>query len=426
MFPSTAKGVAKFVSRTAQRNRAGYFQPVLGCAHSIQSRHFSDGPLTETVRDFLQPSDFHKLLGENGMDFYTGVPDSLLKDYCAYVQDKSPPEKHIITANEGASIGLAAGYHLATRKYPVVYMQNSGFGNTVNPLLSLADPQVYSIPMLLMIGWRGEPGKKDEPQHLVQGKVMTSLLTDVGIQYEVLPDYIEGAQAAVEQAVHYMKARKGPYAFLVKRQTFAKYSLQNVEPNVHEMSREQAVEEVVNCTNNFDVLVSTTGFTSRELYEIRAARGEDHKREFLCVGSMGHAGSIALGVAVSKPSRQVITLDGDGALFMHMGTMATIGTVAPGNFKHILLNNGAHDSVGGQPTRGFDVKFCDIAAACGYKHTFQASTKKELTKAMKALLSVEGPAFLEILVNKGARADLGRPKTTPKENKEDFMSFLEH
>jgi len=359
------------------------------------------------------------------MDFYTGVPDSLLKDFCAYVSDTAPKQNHVITANEGASVALATGYYLGTRKFPVVYMQNSGFGNTVNPLLSLADPKVYSIPMLLLIGWRGEPGKKDEPQHIVQGKVMSSLLTDMNIQYEVLPDYLDGARESIATAVHYLENRKGPYAFLVKRQTFQPYKMKTVEPNIMTINREAALKLVVENTHDWDILIGTTGFTSRELYEIRVEKKQDHSREFLTVGSMGHASAIALGVAMSKPSRQVFTLDGDGALLMHMGTLTTIGNSGCKNFKHILINNGAHDSVGGQPTVGFKVDFPTIAKASGYKHVAVASTPEEIVAALKTLRSAEGPAFLEIRVNKGARKNLGRPKTTPIKNKEDFMKFLE-
>jgi phosphonopyruvate decarboxylase len=384
----------------------------------------SETPLTETVRYFLEPAELYSCLQEKGLDFYCGVPDSLLKDFCAYVTDTAPKEKHIITANEGAAVGLATGYHLATGKFPIVYMQNSGFGNTVNPLLSLCDPKVYSIPMLLLIGWRGEPGKKDEPQHIVQGKVMSSLLTDMNIQFEVLPDYIEGARESVETALHYLERRQGPYAFLVKRQTFTSYKLKSIEANRFSLSREDALRLVVDATGSWDVLVSTTGFASRELYELREQRGEDHKREFLTVGSMGHSSAISLGIAVSKPSRTVWCLDGDGATLMHMGSMATIGLSSATNLKHILINNGAHDSVGGQPTRGFDVNFTQIALACGYRRVWKASTEEEVKKALQEMKSVEGPVFLEISTNKGARKNLGRPKTTPLQNKKDFMDFL--
>jgi phosphonopyruvate decarboxylase len=359
------------------------------------------------------------------MDFYAGVPDSLLKDFCAYVTDTAPANKHLITANEGAAIALASGYHLATRKYPIVYMQNSGFGNAVNPLLSLADPKVYSIPMLLLIGWRGEPGKKDEPQHLVQGKVMSSMLADLNIQFEVLPDYIDGAKEAIDAAYTHMSRRNAPYALLVKRQTFTSYKLQNKEPNKQIISREEALKLIIKETQPFDVLVGTTGFTSRELYEIREQNGQDHKREFLTVGSMGHASAIALGISLAKPSRQVFCIDGDGAALMHLGTVANIGTSGQKNFKHILVNNGSHDSVGGQPTRGFDISFTKIASSCGYKWVKQVSKPEEISAAVKELRATEGPALLEILVNKGARKNLGRPKTSPVQNKQEFMGFLD-
>jgi len=382
-------------------------------------------PLTETVRDFLDPGDFYKLLKSRGIDFYTGVPDSLLKDFCAYVSDTAPPENHVITANEGASIAVASGYHLATKKYPIVYMQNSGFGNTVNPLLSLADPKVYSIPMLLLIGWRGEPGKKDEPQHLVQGKVMSSMLADMNIHFEILPDFLEGATEAVDTAIHHMENRPGPYALLVKRQCFTKYKMKKMEPNQYELNREEAMKLVIDATGEWDILVATTGFLSRELYEYREEKGQDHKREFLTVGSMGHASGIALGMAKQKGSRQVLCLDGDGAALMHLGTMATIGTQNARNLKHILFNNGSHDSVGGQPTRAFDVDFPALAKACQYKWAKSVASPAEISAAVKEMRNVDGPAFLEIRINKGARGNLGRPKKTPLENKLEFMRFLQ-
>jgi phosphonopyruvate decarboxylase len=381
--------------------------------------------MTETVRDFLDPADFHNLLKKKNMDFYAGVPDSLLKDLCAYVTDVSSPAQHVITANEGSAVSLATGYHLATKKFPIVYMQNSGFGNTVNPLLSLTDPKVYAIPMLMLIGWRGEPGKKDEPQHIVQGKVMTSLLTDLGIQYEVLPDYLEGAEIAVDAAITHMQTRKAPYAFLIKKQTFLKYKLQNVEPNEQDVSREEAISMVLDECGEWDVFVGTTGFTSRELYEIRDARGEEHNKDFLTVGSMGHASAIGLGVAVAKPSRTVVTLDGDGAALMHLGNMATAGIMGLKNFKHVLINNGAHDSVGGQPTQALNFQFVDVAKATGYKWAKSVTKKEDIILGVKELLEAEGPALLEIRTNKGARANLGRPKSSPIQNKEDFMAFLE-
>jgi len=378
----------------------------------------------ETIRNFLEPSELFGELQNRGFDFYTGVPDSLLKDYCAYVTDNSAPGKHVIAANEGSAVGIGAGYHMATGQTPVVYMQNSGFGNTVNPLLSLADAKVYSIPMLLLIGWRGEPGKKDEPQHLVQGKAMSSLLTDMNISYEVMPDFIEGARESLDTAKHYLNSRKAPYALLIKRQTFTPYKLENTVENKYDMTREEAIEIIIKTQGEWDVTVATTGFTSRELYEIRAKHGTGHNKDFLTVGSMGHASSIAVGIAMAKKTRQVLTLDGDGACLMHMGAMAIPSSLGLKNFKHVILNNGSHDSVGGQPTVGFDVDFMKIADGCGYKWVKSVSDATELEAAYKELKAIDGPALLEVKVGSGARSNLGRPKTSPQQNKDGFMNFL--
>lgn len=383
-------------------------------------------PLTETVRDFLDPADVTSFLAEQGLNFYTGVPDSLLQDFCAYVDDNLPPEQHIITANEGAAIAVASGYHFATGKIGVVYMQNSGFGNAVNPLLSLADPQVYSIPMLLFVGWRGEPGKKDEPQHIVQGKRMAGMLSSMSINYEVLPDYIEGAKEAIEGAVQQMKKRSTPYVFLVKRQTFLPYrKKENADSGENLLLREQVLNILLDEAGKWDSFVCTTGFTSREMYEMRAQRKDNHERDFLTVGSMGHASAIALGIALGKPSRQVVCLDGDGALLMHMGTLATIGTRKPKNFKHIILNNNAHESVGGQLTGAFSVDVPSLAKSCGYTFVASASSEQQVRDGLRKLLKEEsGPALLEIKIRTGARANLGRPKHTPAQSKDIFMQFL--
>jgi phosphonopyruvate decarboxylase len=383
------------------------------------------GPLSETERDFLPPDVFYKQLNERGFDFFTGVPDSLLKDFCGYVADTHPQEKHIIAANEGTAVAIAAGYHMATRKFPLVYLQNSGIGNTINPLLSLVHPKVYKIPMLLLIGWRGEPGKKDEPQHLVQGKVMNSLLTDVGISYEVLPDYEEGAAAALDLALFHMKNRGSPYAFLVRRQCFVKYDIKNAVTSNYPLTREQAIEVLIDKLGKFDVAVGTTGFPSRELYEMRVKKNQSIQQDFYCVGSMGHASSIAMGIALAKPSKKVYCFDGDGAFLMHMGAAAQIGARNVKNFRHILLNNGSHDSVGGQPTIGFDVNFSKVGEACGYKYVASVSTKEEIDAAFEAMDKVDGAAFLEIKLRRKTRKDLGRPKSEPKDNKELFMQFLD-
>jgi len=370
----------------------------------------------------LAVSDIFEELKKQELFFFSGVPDSLLKDFCAYVSDHA--EQHIIAANEGNAVALIAGYHLATGRAGVAYMQNSGEGNSLNPLISLVDPDVYGIPLLMIIGWRGEPGYVDEPQHLKQGKITTALLDTIGVPYRILSKEFDGAKKDIEAAVDFMISNSSPFALVVRKGTFEPYTLQKKEENLYELSREEALEIVVGLLGDKDIVVSTTGKTSRELYEYREELGADHDRDFLTVGSMGHASQIALGIALARKDRQVFVLDGDGAAIMHMGSMAIIGTQAPVNFKHIIFNNGCHDSVGGQQTVGFSISFTDIAKACGYKIASQAENVTEISRKMEVLKSSQGPALLEIRVKKGARAHLGRPKTAPKENKATFMRFL--
>ncbi len=367
---------------------------------------------------------FYDKLTEKGIDFFAGVPDSLLKDFCAYITDNVSSENHIITANEGGAVALAAGHYLATGKIGLVYMQNSGQGNAVNPLTSLADPDVYSIPLLMIIGWRGEPGKKDEPQHEKQGKITLTILETLGINYDILPDDMEDAEKSLDDAVKYMTEHNAPFALVIQKGTFEPYALQNKVQTSYDLNREGAIKLVTNQLDSRDIVISTTGKTSRELREYRLELAHSLEKDFLTVGSMGHASQIALAIALRKPDRQVYCLDGDGAAIMHMGGLAIIGSKSPKNLKHIIFNNGAHDSVGGQPTVGFEIDFPAIAKTCGYKKVMSAEKTKDITEKIQQLRLCEGPALLEIKVNKGARKDLGRPTTIPVENKEAFMKFL--
>lgn len=370
----------------------------------------------------LDPKDFLDLIKSHGIHFSTGVPDSLLKDFCGCIADSG---SDIIAANEGGAVALATGHHLATGEIPFVYMQNSGFGNIINPLTSLVDPEVYSIPMLVMVGWRGEPGVKDEPQHVKQGRVNEALISALEVRYDVLSDDLEEAKSQVETAVSYMQTHQAPYILLVRKDTFAPYKMQNL-PKVpdFEMNREDAVKEILDRLSANDVVVSTTGKTSREVFEKRAADQSGHQRDFLTVGCMGHASQIALGISLAKPDRKVYCLDGDGAFIMHMGAAGIIADQAPKNYYHIVINNGAHDSVGGQPTVGFDLDLRKIAEGCGYKTALSVSNRKELAEVWKDFSSADGPVFLEIKTKKGARKDLGRPTIKPIDNKKDFMDNL--
>ena len=373
----------------------------------------------------LDGKEFYKALIENKISFFAGVPDTLLKDFCACVTDTADPKNHIIAANEGNAIALAAGYYLASGYPGLVYMQNSGLGNAVNPLTSLVDTDVYSIPLLLLIGWRGEPGQEDEPQHIKQGKITLPLLETLDIPYNVLPGNQKEAIACLRTAVEVMLSNLCPYALVVRKDTFMPYRLQEQTGGRYEMAREDAISIFADGLGPRDIIVSTTGKASRELFEYHAARGREHLgQDFWTVGSMGHASQIALGIALGQPHRQVFCLDGDGALIMHMGALAVIGTRRPPNFKHLIINNGAHDSVGGQRTAGFDIDIPAIAQACGYLMASRAETRDELRAQLETFRESRGPALLEVRVNKGSRPDLGRPATSPKENKENFMRFL--
>ena len=371
----------------------------------------------------LRCEDFIGWLSALGVDFYAGVPDSLLGPVCAYLEDHAGGN-HIVAANEGGAVALACGYHLATRKIPLVYLQNSGQGNAVNPLLSLADPDVYSIPLVLLIGWRGEPGVKDEPQHLKQGRITLGLLDAMEIAWRILPPEPAAAEACLRSLLAIAKAENRPVALIVRKDTFAPYKSTAKAAAEFEMTREQAVEAVVAALDTGDAIVSTTGKLSRELYEFRERGGQGHERDFLTVGSMGHASQIALGIALAQPGRQVFCLDGDGAMLMHMGGAAIAGAAGVANFKHVIFNNGVHDSVGGMTTAGLSVSFTQIVKGCGYTAAWRIERYEELAGKVAELRAARGPALLEIMVAGGARADLGRPKTSPIENKTAFTEFL--
>jgi len=371
----------------------------------------------------ISPAFFIEKLRENGIDCFAGVPDSLLKNICAYITDHFDSQHNIITANEGAAVGLAAGHYLATGQPACVYMQNSGEGNIINPIASLTDQEVYNIPVLLLVGWRGRPGVHDEPQHVKQGKVTTGLLNVMGINYEVLAKEEDKAEKQIAKALKALQ-NKDMFALVIEKDTFDEYKLQDVEVNDLTMSREEAIQTVAAALGEKDCIVSTTGMISRELFEYRAAMNQGHERDFLTVGSMGHASQIALGIAMAKPERKVWCFDGDGAAIMHMGSMAIVANKAPKNYVHVVFNNGAHDSVGGQPTVGLKIDLPAIAKAVHYTNVFSVDNKNDLLNALKSMTMVEGPMLLEVKVKKGNRKDLGRPTTTPIQNKEALMEFL--
>ena len=358
-------------------------------------------------------------------DFYAGVPDSQLKALCNYLMDRYgiDPLHHVIAANEGNCVALAAGYHLATGKTAVVYMQNSGEGNAINPLASLTNEKVYNIPAVLIIGWRGEPGVHDEPQHVYQGEITLKLLEVMGISYHVITEdsLVEEVESVMNDFREQLKNGK-TVAFVVKKGALS-YSGKVDYNNSEILKREEIIEEILKHSGECPI-VSTTGKASRELFELREKRGEGHNLDFLTVGSMGHSSSIALAIAAQKPGKKIICIDGDGAMLMHMGAMAVNGSLGINNLIHIVINNSAHETVGGMPTVAGKIDLTKIASGCGYKNIASISKLNELGEEIEKALNCSEMSFIEVKCGIGARADLGRPTTTPQENKIAFMNEL--
>ena len=316
----------------------------------------------------------------------------MLKNICAYIADHKDGHHNIIAANEGAAVGLAAGHYLATGHIPVVYMQNSGEGNIINPLASLTDKDVYSIPLLLLIGWRGMPGVHDEPQHVKQGKVTIPLLDAMGIKHVVMSKDEKELLKQIEDALFFMETKNEAFAFVIEKDTFDSYELQSGSPSTLSMSREETIQAIASSIGQEDCIVSTTGMISRELFEHRTQMKQGHEKDFLTVGSMGHASQIALGIALEKTDRRIWCFDGDGAVIMHMG---------------------------------LDIDLPGIARSVRYNAVHTVSDMNGLKKALSDIRLEDGPVLLEVKVRKGNRKDLGRPTTTPIQNKEAFMGFLQ-
>lgn len=360
-----------------------------------------------------------------GADFYTGVPDSQLKALCNYLMKTygANGKHHIIAANEGNCTAIAAGYHLATGKVPVVYMQNSGEGNIINPVASLLNDKVYAIPAIFVVGWRGEPGVHDEPQHIYQGEVTVKLLEDMDIAVSILSKETTEAELATKmEDFRAILAQGKQVAFVVQKGALS-FDEKVTYKNQYTMLREDIIRHIAAATGE-DSIVSTTGKASRELFELREANGQPHGYDFLTVGSMGHSSSIALGIALQKPEKKIWIVDGDGAALMHMGSMAVLGARKPANIVHIVINNGAHETVGGQPTAMADVDLVAIAKGCGYPNAVSVDNFADLDSALAAAKEKNELSFIEVKCAIGARENLGRPTTTAQQNKVSFMEFL--
>lgn len=370
----------------------------------------------------MRVEDFVKI---TGADFFTGVPDSQLKALCNYLMDHYgiDPSHHVIAANEGNCAALAAGYHLATGKVPVVYMQNSGEGNIINPAASLLNDNVYAIPVIFVVGWRGEPGVHDEPQHIYQGKVTIKLLEDMDIKPFIISKTttVDELSAAMKE-FRSLLASGRDVAFVIRKGALSYDNVPDYS-NTSPMAREEIIRHIT-AVSGADPIISTTGKASRELFEIRAANAQDHKYDFLTVGSMGHSSSIALGIALNKPDTKIWCIDGDGAMLMHMGALALIGSMRPSNLIHIVINNSAHETVGGMPTVADALDLPALAKACGYPNAVSVGSFESLDAELKSAAARNELSFIEVKASIGSRADLGRPTTTALENKERFMEYL--
>ncbi len=358
-------------------------------------------------------------------DFFAGVPDSQLRPLCDYLTDRygTDPQHHVIAANEGNAVALAAGYHLATGKVPVVYLQNSGEGNIINPIASLLNEAVYAIPCLFIIGWRGEPGIHDEPQHIFQGGITQKLLEDMEISAFIIDRETTKKELEKAMAVFQTLWKEGKQTALIIRKGAFEYDKQIKYRNKYSMQREEAIRHITEVTQK-DPVISTTGKISRELFEIRSANGQSHETDFLTVGSMGHSSSIAFGIALQRPEKKIWIIDGDGAVLMHMGAMALMGAYAPKNIVHIVINNGAHESVGGMPTVAEKIDMVKIAQGCGYLHAVCVDNLSLLDRELEAAKHREEISFIEVRCAIGSRADLGRPDVSPKENMRAFCKAL--
>jgi len=368
--------------------------------------------------------DFIEKLQSQNISLFTGVPDSQLQSLCNYLMNTyGISNQHIIAANEGNAVAIAAGYHLATGKIPCVYMQNSGLGNIINPAASLLHPKVYGIPCVFIIGWRGEPGVIDEPQHVFQGEITLELLEVMDIAAMVIDK--ETTVSELETRMHEfaeLLAQGKSVAFVIKKGGLV-YDETVKYGNEHGMLREEIIRHIVGVSGE-DIIISTTGKASRELFEIREQNGQPHCFDFLTVGSMGHSSSIALGIALHKPQCKVWCVDGDGSVLMHMGAMAVLGANAPANLVHLVINNESHETVGGMPTVAGKIDLVQIAKGCGYQEVYSVNTFAELDEVLRKAKQADKLVFVEVKSAIGARKDLGRPTTTARENKEQFMKYL--
>ncbi len=368
--------------------------------------------------------NFFKILDKKGFIFFTGIPDSTFKDFMKFIEDNDTKRlQNIIACNECEAIALCAGYNLSTNKIGVVYMQNSGLGKAINPLTSLCDPDVYAIPLLLLVGWRGEPGKVDAPQHKKMGKITIPLLETLEIPYSILEPKLEIIEKEFDKAINYFDNNQGPYAFVIKQNFFEKYEWKEKQIDEYELTREDVINVIMNNLDNDELIISSTGYTSRELFEYSESKKKKHNKSFYNIGSMGCASSIGLSIAIQRKER-VIIFDGDGAAIMQMGAFTTIGKYGPKNLVHIIFDNHAHESTGGQPTNSSSVNLLNVALSCNYKFGKIIQTENDLLNTILDIKEKEGPILILIKIKINSRSDLKRPDKSPIDYKKEFIKYL--
>ena len=355
-------------------------------------------------------------LKKNKINFFTGVPDSILKNFSNHLE-KYPQKKHVIATNEGSATSLGIGYYLSTKKIPCVYLQNSGLSNAINPLISIASKTVYSIPLFLMIGWRGSPKEIDEPQHLAKGKITQNLLRLLKINFCILRK--ENDLKKLKKLIIMSRQKKQAVACLIEKNTLQTRKKKLKNKNNGSILRSDFIRNFLNLIPKKCKIISTTGYTSRELMEIRKKTKSKNGKDFYMVGGMGHSSSVATGYALNS-KKQIFCLDGDGSILMHLGPLRTVGYLKNKNLKHIILNNNSHESVGGQITNAEGIDFKKLSISVGYKNYFKITNNKNIKAVLSKFIKIKGPSFLEVKIKNGTLKKLSRPKDLIK-IKENFM-----
>ena len=358
----------------------------------------------------LSPLELIKYFKKKKINFFSGVPDSILKNF-TNILDNSKNFEHYVCVNEGSAIGLAIGYFLRKKKLALVYLQNSGLGNAINPLVSIADKKVYKIPMILLIGWRGSPGVKDEKQHLTIGKITLPILKNMGIRYKVVKNLNDIKNSNL---IDYSRINRIPVAFLIKKGSIKENNKKVQNKNTNDILRSEFIIKLLNKISNKDRIIASTGFNSRELYQLRTQNKIETGKDFYLVGGMGHTGIVTLGYSLKNKKKNIICLDGDGSFLMHMGSMVTIGKYAKKNYKYILLNNLAHESVGGQKTLIETLNLEKFSKAIGFKNYIKIDKKDSIEKKLVFFLKRKGPSFLEVKIKCKSMNNLIRPENFDK------------